>query len=203
MSARQAVAAAVLAMGAAASAAASGTCPAYCERGHKYFDAATGLCLPENLPGFEPTARTSLQEEALEARDAIGIAFEQRDPGFALTLFAYDRPERTPEADLAHLKSVLAEQQRNHAGSRIERMGRGSLPIAGEATPALGGIVSWTHAAVPVATSVWVVPKGPRYLRFRATWERTPETEAARLAKAMDAMQLLARSLCLQKDPTK
>jgi hypothetical protein len=84
-----------------------------------------------------------------------------------------------------------------HPAAKGERVGRGILPVHGEAAPGLGGYFTWTEGPAGYGSYLWLIPRGDRYIKIRATFETTPSTQADRASRAAEKVQLLARRICI------
>ena len=170
---------------------------ASCSETSANFDKASGLCLPATIEGFEEVRFPEYVVSANRAyRNTVVAGYNRTSNRLAITAYLYDRDATPDEADLNETRSVVAEILSVHKGGKLEMGGKGSLPLGGEATDAQFGLFTWQEGDDDYASFLWLIPRGKRYLKLRATYVRPNVGESEAMKYALESVQKVATEIC-------
>jgi hypothetical protein len=189
----------VLLLAGSAAAQAAGDCKS-CASGGGIVDKQAGICFPKSVQGFEAVPSTEAQRKQLaEYRNSIAAGYNVPAMRLAVTFYVYDREEQGEDADLNEVRAAIGEILQYHSGSKMEMAGGTQLPLGGRKTAAKGAMFTWSDSHADYGSFLWIVPKGTRYLKVRATYPRPPGSEGETMERALEAVNELARNVCLAK----
>lgn len=154
-------------------------------------------CFPASIEGFETAAfPPDLVAQLAAHRHTQATGYNAARYHTTVTVFVYDR---APGAnDRKEAEAAIAEAMAMHEGAELAMGGEGKVPLAGVATPAIGGLLLWTEGGDDVGSFLWVVPRGDRYVKFRASYVRPRHDDelVAAMQFAMASLNTVASAVC-------
>lgn len=130
-------------------------------------------------------------------RNSVGGGYNGPAHRLAITVYFYDREASDEQSDTKELRTAIVEVLQSHKGARVEMGGKGSLPLAGEPTEALGGLLAWREGRDDYASFLWLIPRMSRWIKIRATYVRPPTGEAEAYELARDSIRKVVSSICV------
>lgn len=168
-----------------------------CNAASPRFDKGSGLCLPGPIDGLEAIEHSSAEVAAMRAfRHTTVAGYNRPLHRLAITTYLFDRETDSESADTKELRNTTAEILQVHPGAVLETSGKTSLPVGGVPTPSLGGLFMWEEGGNDLASFLWIVPRGSRYLKLRATYVRPHGGEGAAMGDVIKISQRVAEHFC-------
>ena len=168
-----------------------------CSAASPNFDKGSGLCLPGPIDGLETIKRSPEEVAAIRAfRNTTVVGYNRPLHRLAITAYLFDRESDSEPADIKELRDTVAEIFKVHPGTVLETSGKADLPVGGVAMPAFVGMFRWEEGEDDFASFVWIVPRGSRYLKLRATYVRPLAGAGAGMGEVIAVSRRVAENFC-------
>lgn len=167
-----------------------------CEGGT--FDPVSKLCLPAKVEGGRAAAIPEKQKQELKAyRNSIAAGYNAMRNRLAVTVYLFDREHATSESDDEEMRVAVREVLEANRDAKLEMGGLTSLPVAGEPWEAQGAWLSWSQGMTDFVSLVWLLPRGERWLKVRATYVRPQENTGDAAEFALGFVRSVTNSICI------
>ena len=163
-----------------------------CEGGT--FDKASKLCLPAKVEGAR---MTRIAEKKKSARQPVGARYNAMRNRLAVTVSLYDRGLPTVDADDDEMRNSVREVLDAHRNANLEMGGLTSLPVAGEPWEAQGAWMSWSEGLTDYVSLLWLLPRGERWMKVRATYVRPQENTGEAAEFALGFVRSVTNAICM------
>lgn len=168
-----------------------------CNAGSPQFDKGAGLCLPGPIDGLESAERTASERAAMRAyRNTSVVGYNRPLHRLAITAYLFDREADAESADTDEMRNTIAEILQSHKGAVLEASGKTDLLVGGVKEAGFGGMFRWSEGGDDFASFLWIVPRGPRYLKLRATYVRPHGGEGEAMGEVIKVSRGVADYFC-------
>lgn len=168
-----------------------------CNAGSPNFDKGSGLCLPGPIDGLETVQRSASQRAAMSAyRNTTVAGYNRPLHRLAITAYLFDRETDSESADTEELRNTITEILQSHKGAVLERSGKTDLVVGGVTAAGFGGMFRWSEGGDDLASFLWIVPRGSRYLKLRATYVRPHGGEGEAMGEVIKVSHRVAEYFC-------
>lgn len=168
-----------------------------CNAASPNFDKGSGLCLPGPIDGLETIAHSAAELASIRMFRNTSVAGYNRPlHRLAITTYLFDRETDSESGDAKELRNTIAEILQVHPGAVLEMSGKTTLPVGGVPTPGYGGMFRWEEGGNDLASFLWIVPRGSRYLKLRATYVRPHGGEGEAMGEVIKVSQRIAAHFC-------
>ena len=170
---------------------------AACHAGSANFDKGAGLCLPAAIEGLESVAYSAERQAGLRAyRNSVAAGYNRPQHQLAITSYLYDRADDSAAGDANEKRALVAEIMHVHPNATLEQGGATSLTVGGKPSPGVGGLFTWVEDGNDIASFYWLMPRGSRYLKIRATYVRPIGGEGEAMSSTLKAVHEVAENFC-------
>ena len=168
-----------------------------CNAGSSNFDQGSGLCLPGPIEGLETAERSTSERAAMRAfRNTTVVGYNRPLHRLAITAYLFDREADSEAVDTKEMRNSVAEILQVHQGAVLERSGKTDLFVGGVKEAGFGGMFWWSDGGDDLASFLWIVPRGSRYLKLRATYVRPHGGEGEAMAEVIKVSRRVAEYFC-------
>jgi hypothetical protein len=164
---------------------------ASCEAGR--FDEDSRLCLPVSVEGASTVAKP---QPGKGPGNPFGATYQAMLNRLSVTLLLYDRDKPTFEAQDEEMRSAVREVLNAHGGAKVEMDGATVLPVGGDPTAGEAAWISWSESLTDHVSLLWLLPRGPRWLKISAMYVRPAENTGDAAQFALGFVRSVANAIC-------
>lgn len=161
------------------------------------YDAVSRLCLPAKVEGARVTGPAKGKRDLKAYRNSLTAGYDAMRNRLAVTVSLFDRERATSESDDEEMRVAVREVLDMHRDATLEMGGLTSLPVAGEPWEAQGAWLSWSEGMSDYVSLVWLLPRGERWMKVRATYVRPQENTGEAAEFALEFVRSVTNSICL------
>jgi hypothetical protein len=170
---------------------------AACNAASPNFDKGSGLCLPGPIDGLETAKYSSSDHAAMRAfRDTRVVGYNRPLHRLAITAYLFDREADSEAVDTKELRNTITEILQSHKGAVLEASGKTDLLLGSVKAAGFGGMFRWSEGGDDFASFLWIVPRGSRYLKLRASYVRPHGGEGEAMGEVIKVSHKVAGYFC-------
>lgn len=168
-----------------------------CDAGDGFYDKPSGMCLPKHVNDLTWVELPADRISSLKAyKNSLSTGFNDQSSHLAVTVYLYDRLEDSKAEDQREVKRAIAEILGSHSNAHLEMSGSGRFPVLDHAVDSLGGVFLWDEGTQSFASLLWIIPRGNRFVKIRATYLRPEGSETEAMKNALISIHKITDRIC-------